>query len=271
MANKLTRMSKTAKDIAKKQLKGIQNRKPANAEDTNQKRIATELRQRGYSIIPEYYSQEQCNQVRQEIDRIIETFPDTVHRDDTDSDNRIYGAERVSDLIMPFHNDSFLHQLSQLYLNYNVLNMFTLANRVKTRENNLGSGGGWHRDTVHERQFKTILYLNDVTETTGAFQYMLGSHSLISPIQLIYQYDLNYKKTRFTEEEIQQIEHNGQEIDTLTGAAGTLIIVDTSGIHRGMPIQEGTRYALTNYFFPEHVITEGLQEKFGSLFIDRDA
>jgi hypothetical protein len=29
-----------------------------------------------------------------------------------------------------------------------------------------------------------------------------------------------------------------------------VIIVDTSGLHRGMPIRSGERYALTNYYWP---------------------
>ena len=30
-----------------------------------------------------------------------------------------------------------------------------------------------------------------------------------------------------------------------------LILVDTSLIHRGKPIEDGTRYAITNYLYPK--------------------
>ena len=35
---------------------------------------------------------------------------------------------------------------------------------------------------------------------------------------------------------------------------GTLILVDTSLIHRGKPIEDGTRYAITNYWYPRNSI-----------------
>ena len=36
----------------------------------------------------------------------------------------------------------------------------------------------------------------------------------------------------------------------ITGKAGTLILFDASLIHRGRPLEEGCRYALTNYYYP---------------------
>ena len=55
-------------------------------------------------------------------------------------------------------------------------------------------------------------------------------------------------KRRFNEEEVRKMEeYSNENIQTLTGKAGTLILVDTRGIHRGKPIEEGERYALTNY------------------------
>ena len=47
--------------------------------------------------------------------------------------------------------------------------------------------------------------------------------------------------------------------------AGTLILVDTSSIHRGMPIIAGVRYALTNYFYPKRLIDQELFKQFAPI------
>ena len=48
---------------------------------------------------------------------------------------------------------------------------------------------------------------------------------------------------------------------TILGTAGTLILVDTSLIHRGSPLLSGKRYALTNYYVPEDLY-ENLKKQF---------
>ena len=42
-------------------------------------------------------------------------------------------------------------------------------------------------------------------------------------------------------------------VSTLSGAQGDLIIANTFGIHRGAPVTAGTRYALTNYYYPNGI------------------
>ena len=41
------------------------------------------------------------------------------------------------------------------------------------------------------------------------------------------------------------------ESKLITGSAGTIILSDTRGIHRGHPIKNSNRYALTNYYIQE--------------------
>ena len=36
------------------------------------------------------------------------------------------------------------------------------------------SGGGWHRD-AHDCQFKVLMYLSDVNEKNGCFQFITNS------------------------------------------------------------------------------------------------
>ena len=43
------------------------------------------------------------------------------------------------------------------------------------------------------------------------------------------------------------------------------MLVDTSIIHRGIPVKNGIRYALTNYFFEKSQINSHLIEHFSPL------
>ena len=61
--------------------------------------------------------------------------------------------------------------------------------------------------------------------------------------------DGGYNQVRYSPEEIDYLieEYNYEKI-IMPGDIGDLIIADTRGLHRGHPIKEGHRVALTNYF-----------------------
>jgi hypothetical protein len=267
MLNKMKQLGKTARRTLKYQIRDLLNRKNI-FEETSYRDILDTIRNQGYYVAEGYYSPEKCTELRDEIDYLIEEFRDDIFIDDQASDHRIFGADRVSDRIREFYTDSFILEIAELYHKAEILNFCTMANKVIYQADNLGSGGGWHRDTIHQRQFKSILYLSDVEEEQGAFQYLPGTHSLISPFQVIWEHDQDYGHTRFTEEEIESIFEDGtQTCKTLTGKAGTMILVDTSGIHRGRPIKSGTRYALTNYIYATHALDDFTANKLEKLCV----
>jgi len=128
-----------------------------------------------------------------------------------------------------------------------------------------GSGGSWHRDSIF-RQFKSIVYLTDVDENNGPFEMIINSHI---PKQIKKdEKSANYEsmQSRFDAQEIDRlVKQHPERLKTLTGKAGTVILVDTSVIHRGIPLKQGTRYALTNYFFEKTQINSHLVEHFSPL------
>ena len=58
------------------------------------------------------------------------------------------------------------------------------------------------------------------------------------------------------------IEYGHERIKNFTASAGTLIIFDSSTIHRGSPILEGKRYAITNYYYAERLINHSVYAHF---------
>lgn len=218
----------------------------------------------GICIVENFWSEETCARARIEVDRVIVQYPKYVNRN-ARADQRVYGANNASELIATFANDPVLASVASAYNHKPTRTAFTLAARMPASRDNQGSGEGWHRDAFF-RQFKAILYLSDVGPNNGPFQMIRDSHRrqrVLSDMRAGY---LNYMQYRLTNPKIEQIiaDEPARKI-TYTARAGTLILVDTSMLHRGQPIKEGTRYALTNYYFPEDRIDGALYEKFDVL------
>ena len=226
---------------------------------TRQKIILNEIVKSGYSIIPDFYTAEQCAELINEIERLLVKVKDKVWVDSFHSDHRIFGANHLSETIQSFYDNSFINEIIYAYEGTNNRVGFVLAAKLNATEENLGSGQGWHRDNPANKQTKAILYLTDTDMEHGPFQYIKGSHKSVSVVYNQINYGFKFNQNRFEEADINKlISNNPSLLETVIGKAGTLIITDTRGIHRGMPIKAGTRYALTDYLWfnmaiPAHV------------------
>lgn len=214
----------------------------------------------GYVVVDDFFSQLECNKAICEIERLFNGFPEKVVHDSLASDNRLFGVEKVSDLdeIRKINNSELIDEVTSIFYN-DMYSGFTMAAKMVFQPNNLGSGGGWHRDSAQKKQIKSILYLCDVEQQGGPFQYLEKSHLPHNVFADTFIFGCLPNQRRFSDDEIEKIKETKKyKLATLTAKAGTLILADTRGLHRGMPIQKGSRYALTNYFWggsniPEHI------------------
>ena len=171
--------------------------------------------------------------------------------DELDSEYRLFGAEKINQKIMEFFSNKLLMNIGSNCFGRLLLNLMTMANRVEFKPNNSGSGSGWHRDDVNF-QFKSILYLTDVSEKNGAFEFIEKSNDFLNIIKDSMKAKLDVLNTRIDNKKVGLLEK--KRIKTITGKAGTLILFDASLIHRGRPLEEGCRYALTNYYYPYYKV-----------------
>ncbi|GAB5539362.1 MAG: hypothetical protein Salg2KO_14650 [Salibacteraceae bacterium] len=227
-------------------------------------RAVRDIQKHGYAVLPSFFDSNKCQLWIDEIDRLIASEGIVVTEDAHKSDLRIYAADRVSNAIQDYFLDAHLRGIVEGYERHSVTDGFTLGARLESVKNNLGSGGGWHRDSASIRQTKAIVYLSDVETGNGPFQYLEGSHKPMAIIKDQLKNMRNFNQNRFSNEEVEQlIATDTHALKTITGKAGTVILSDTRGIHRGKPIEQGTRYALTNYLWfstkmPDHVKRAGL-------------
>ena len=214
--------------------------------------ILDQLRINGYAVVEDFYSQEKCQSLRAEVDRVhyIHKNDGYLWSDKYDADKRLFGAEVDSELIHAFYNDAYLTDVGENYFGSKLFNSNTLASRIEAKDNNVGSGQGWHRDS-HHFQFKAIVYLSDVSIDNGPFQIIESSHRSGNALRNMKTMAIDTMTTRYTDEQIQKvIDEDPDKIKILTAKAGTLIFADTSALHTGMPIRSGERYTLFNYYYP---------------------
>jgi ectoine hydroxylase-related dioxygenase (phytanoyl-CoA dioxygenase family) len=230
----------------------------------NEKSILSQINQNGYVVINDFMDKKICDNCIQDMDWMFENKKEFVHSSDY-ADHRIFGAEDLSKNISKFSSHTLLEKLANAYNATPTSNGFTLAGKIETTGHEFGSGGSWHRDSYF-RQFKSLLYLTDVNEENGPFQVILGSHDRKNISTDSKSADLESMQCRFNQKTVEKIiKDEPERLKTLTGKAGTVVLVDTSTIHRGTPLKNGVRYALTNYFFENSQINSHLVEHFSPL------
>lgn len=204
-----------------------------------------DLKTQGYTIIHNYLSKEQCNKAAIDLKAAFELYPNFVSKAE---DKRIFGIEQILPVARTLAQDINFLELGELVNREQTYCAFTLGNWLENGEDG-SSGGGWHRDAFHG-QYKALLYLTDVTEDNGPFELLPGSHHLTSVLAGIEKAGLGYMQNRLSDAEACRLEELLQTPSKpITGGAGTLVLFNSSSVHRGRPIRSGERLAFTNYYF----------------------
>lgn len=207
------------------------------------------LYSKGIYVIPDFISSERSDELAHKMDDLFQKNPDLVKKESNGFDERIYGADLFTDFEFNEFNAVTENFAKQFYFSRK-LHSFSLLGRIHSGNGNLGSGSGWHRDSPITHQFKGIVYLTDVSESNGPFQYIEESHKLQSLNLVLNKLNAKSNKRRFDDSEVENLIRESiiPSYKSFIAKKGTLILVNTRGLHRGAPISEGSRYAITRYF-----------------------
>ena len=204
----------------------------------------------GFCVIPNFIKPKECDFIKNEITKYIKKNPKKIYNYHN-YDYRIFSFNKVSKISNKFRNNKFIKKIILNYNNENnIKHSFTMGSKLLAKKNNRGSGGGWHRDNLNGPFPKAIIYLSNVKYDNGPFQYVKGSNNFFNTIEFLFFSKIGYNKKEFNNRLIKKYSKLKKKmIKTLIGKKGTLIIFDSSGIHRGMPIKKEKRYSLTNYYY----------------------
>lgn len=134
-----------------------------------------------------------------------------------------------------------------------------MVNYIDAERSPTGSGGGWHRDSFRA-QYKAIVYLTDVERASqGAFCYLPHSNGrLFRAASALYRGFTG--GNRYSDDLIDRLLKLGVATQVVLSKAGVPFFINTSLIHRGLPIFEGHRIAAFVYMFEG-----GLTDEFKNL------
>lgn len=105
----------------------------------------------------------------------------------------------------------------------------------------------YHFDLDRIKWLKVFVYMTDVDVKNGPHAYIKGSHNTIG--------SKVWHDGRYSDEEVFKLYKKSDEI-IYTAPAGTVILEDTLGFHKGVPAQEGHRfifeyeYSINSFGFP---------------------
>jgi hypothetical protein len=219
-------------------------------EDKIKKSALQEIKTNGFYVWKDFFSADECSFFISLInDFIAKKYHEvTVYKG---FDNRMYGFEVLNSRIDAFLKNKVFLDIFNIYASTgNLRKSHTLAQKTYFKEGNLGSGLGWHVDHTVLKYPKAMVYLCDVDKNNGAFQYINGTHNFFKKINIRLKNDFDFSQNFFSEEEVNRIvENNNLSCSTIEANAGTVILFDGSGIHRGSPLKEKLRYSMTNYYY----------------------
>ena len=219
--------------------------------EVTEENILNVLKKDGIVILTDLFDNEILGKIESEFDRLFEERKDDIDvldKEGCSMDERIFNAQAMSpDINKYFTVNPLLCNIAHKYTGINSPYKKTMINKVSYQEGAvINSGGGWHRD-AHDIQFKSIMYLTDVDKTNGNFQWLTNSSRKYVgyPTPRTQSYD-----TRFSDSVVDQLikDNDSCELVDVVGKKGTLIIADTTYIHRGAIIEAGERKAITQYY-----------------------
>ena len=189
-----------------------------------------------YLIFKNYWHGKQIEDTKRELLKVSEIC----HDKGEGGDNRTMEAGTfVNDKsnIRAYENDYYLHKYASNYFGRNVQS----SAMISVLPVGKSSGGGWHVDSVRPG-IKALMYLSDVNASNGPFSMLMNYRDGY------VQHNSDKRKTRYDDTTIFNQLKLGATIHTLTAGAGTVIVFDTSHIHRGVPLKLGIRMSITNYY-----------------------
>ena len=212
--------------------------------------ISILLKEYGICILKNYFNKDILSKLEIEYNNIFIQHTDKIEvldKEECSNDERIFYAERYSPHIYTFFaNDNLFNKAASSFSRNK--NPKTLINRLTYEKGKIkNSGAGWHRDN-HDCQFKAIMYLSDVKSENGPFTWITNSSKKFIgyPPPRTKSYN-----TRFHDKTIEELLQNNKncKLIEICGEKGTIVLADTTYIHRGKIIEEGERKAITQYFF----------------------
>ena len=134
-------------------------------EKHNSIQIIKKLKSDGIYVLRNFLDHTTINDLKISFEKFLNN-KNYLWNDSTGSDSRIFGIDLIDEKFKKIFETDLLNSVFDNYISSNTKYSFVMANKVIFKSGNLGSGGGWHRDTFFQKQLKFIV-LSDVNKKWG--------------------------------------------------------------------------------------------------------
>lgn len=213
-------------------------------------KISEEVKKEGICVIPNFISKKESLKIRKDLEPILKKLvkkPLNKRRYFRDSYKGIFRLYQIKKIISKsqkfFFNNYVIKNFSKYYISNNVefyQDMAEIRQPLKKKLSLMrSSSDNYHFDDWKIR-LKYFLILSDVTKDDAPMCYIKKSHKLML-FKKKFEYFYNGKLGNygyFSNNEVKKLKKKYDlKEEICTCKIGTLIVVDTRGIHKGTPLR----------------------------------
>jgi len=224
---------------------------------TDRTDLLEQLAGRGVAVAPDFFPPAQIEEMLAGCDEVIRRARDgeLADRTFTVQPDILFRIGKVDELVpatRAFFEDPAIRSVMEANLSPRV------ASFRREMETRFGLSKMAQADLFHFDNWqpicKAFLYLVDVGEENAPFAYLAGSHRRAKwrlPHEVAFSaYGKHGRFGHLFPQEVRKLREDNPDWDEVvcTGTAGTLILADLRGLHRGTPLREGRRVLLNNTF-----------------------
>ena len=216
------------------------------------------INKNSYFIIPNVYSNEFCEEIKTEMDKVRSGLGVEVRYGG--SETRIWSAQKRFKGVKKFFDDSNKLLSSILNQNHIAGTVLAIKNKPLTKDHQKNSMGRWHIDSWRSQE-KVFLFLSDTTEKSGPLEFIPNTHKFLFRLKkalepgFFFNHFSMLKKgiprryASIPDKKIEALFETGYKTKPLLVKAGTVLVINSAKlIHRARPCKEGQRHALTAYY-----------------------
>lgn len=217
------------------------------------------LKRDGICVIENYWSPEKCNNLKIQLTGYISEESDRdydngayvrCNKNKKEKDGgvtRIYHVDKLMPTLQDFKCDPMIIRLASAYYGVPMYSSFiafqhNAVSPIETRE--------YHVDWW-DKEFKAFIYLEDVELNNGPFSYLIGSNkAYYTRYKKMLSSSVQHSETSFFQRDLGKWIKKERSI---VGKAGTLILADVVGFHRGLPQINAERTLLYNNLYSRNI------------------
>ncbi len=226
-----------------------------NLEHPQHGKILKELDREGIVVIPDFFPKEECDRMLAELDGYFNKVKDGTFEGSYQYNHeqliRISFVDEWAKETHPFFKHPWFDEIAKAYIDPRA---FSYRREAELRDNvnEIQQADTYHFDDWRVR-FKFFLYLTDVEMENAPFTFLTRTHKMFKGRR---KKDIEYERDgengaygHFHPQEVRELRrHLECEEIVCTGKAGTLIIADFRGLHKGTPLKAGRRVLLNSTY-----------------------